>query len=384
MDNGHEVVDSIPTITVSEERQKIVTKVNINRFALVGMFIGILMLAGGLIIANFSTGMFEALGQRGEIVFGYAVAAAGVFMFCFFGMNAKTTEIQTEPYTVEKQIPIDGLLDRQSDIKKREELIDTKVNAMAAVFEKLAFLTSEIEEKLLTQENARISAENEARQSEKLAQATASAVAEAMMKDRRLSEEREAKIRAEEEERRKSERVEESEKLIARFAKREEELKSEKEEFEKNKIDSEEFISAEKQKIAEEREKTAAEKQKAAEEFAETRKQLAAEKEKIDEDIRLYEEKKKADEEAARLKREREEKRAGEIRMMEAARKALEEERAGQVKAAEALRIARNENIRKMKEAARIEAEKEAEKARFEALGLSATAYAWSSELRDE
>jgi len=383
MDNGHEVMDSIPTITVTEERQKIVTTVSINKFALVGMFIGTLMLAGGIILANFSTGVLSALGPKGEMIFGYSMSAIGIFMFCFFGMNARTTEIHTEPYVVEKQIPIDGIMDRQSEIRKREELIDTKVNAMTAVFEKLAILTSEIEEKLINQETARIQA----------------------------NEEKEARLRLEEEERRKRERTEENERLIASYARREENLRSEqeelnrqrasqneaserlraeKEQFARSANESKEQILSERKKLAEEMQRAEAEKEKTEEELMKTRQALLKRQEQIEENIRQFEEQKKADEEARqkalRLAKEAEEKKRAlaakkveEIRIMKDAGKTHAAARAEAVKQAEAERLARKRNEEMRKEEEKIQAEKD----RFKSLGLSASAYAWSSELRN-
>ena len=103
MNNGQDVLerDSISTRTVSEERQKIVTKYTRSSFAIIGSIIGLLFAAAGILIM---TGVLS-FGNIDE-KYGIIVIILGAAMFCFFGMNIRQKEFVTETYTVDRQIPI--------------------------------------------------------------------------------------------------------------------------------------------------------------------------------------------------------------------------------------------------------------------------------------
>lgn len=397
MSNVQDVVDSISTRTVTEERQNLVTKTVTNKFAVFGMIIGLIVMAAGALIG---LGMVKNFPADSKI--GYIMLVGGAFMLCYFGMNVRQEKIDVVTTKVEKQVPIEGPSYHELKLRDREELLDAKVNAMAAVFEKLAFLTSELEEKVIAQENLRLSMSNKEdddKQSEKFA----AAVVGALREERKANDEQRAKEderRAQEEERRAKERAEENAKLIEGYAKREEELRntrreldqieqSQKDERERLRRNQEEFeaktreqnslLDEKNREIAAERERMDLEKQKENERIADEKKKLAEEREVLAGEIRAEKEKLAKELEALNEdKRVVEEiKRAEEARKAEEARIAEEKRKAEE--AAEAARIKAEEEAK-----AAIEREKRAEEERLRNLGLSAVSYAWSSNLRND
>ena len=186
MENGQEILENIQTRTVTEERQKIVTKTTINKFAIVGIIVGFLIVACGVCVI---LGLPGKLGLEIDYRLGYVLAVMGAYMFCSFGMHVKQNEFQVETFTVEKKVPVEGLPYDTAKMQQRDTEIDAKVNEMADMFQKLAMLTSELEEKIVQREAASMDDSKNAEQSEMLAQAAATAVVAAMREERLNSDE---------------------------------------------------------------------------------------------------------------------------------------------------------------------------------------------------
>lgn len=439
MDNGQEVLENIKTKTVTEERQKIVTKTKINKFAIVGIIVGLLIVVCGVCVI---IGIPGNLGLEIDYRLGYILCVMGAYMFCSFGMHVKQNEFQVETFTVEKQVPVEALPYDANRMEQRDSEIDAKVNEMAEMFRNLAMLTSELEEKIVQREAADLDENKSAEQSEMLANAAATAVVAAMREERKNTDEykeaeamrleaeqmvAEEKARVEElrahieEQKRKS--FEDSEKAAEeiRLAKEEaekaaEEIRLAKEEAERIAEEKRLFAeeaerAAEERRLAEEENARLVEEERArlseeirlareeAERIAEERRAALEEAARLSEEMRLAEERRKAEEEAARLAEERRKAEeeaariAEEMRLAEERRKAEEEElrrleeerrRAEEEAAriAEEIRLA--EERRKAEEEERRRAEAEAinaEKERLASLGLTTSTFAWSSNL---
>ncbi|MGN0164916.1 MAG: hypothetical protein ACI39R_01930 [Lachnospiraceae bacterium] len=403
MDNDQIVLDNVHTRTITEERQKIVTKTAINKFAIVGIIVGLLIVACGVCVI---LGLQSQFGLEIDYRLGYILVVMGAYMFCSFGMHVKQNEFQVETFTVEREVPIEGLPYDSEKMQQRETEIDSKVNEMADMFQKLAMLTSELEEKIVQREAAGLNDTDSSEQSEILAQAAATAVVAAMREERKNSAEYkeaeamrfEAQQIVAEKQARMAELQAQIEAEQRRTAdetrRREEDRRAAEAEYmrlhEAARMAEEEAARiAEEKKLAEEESARMAEEKRLAEEekAREIQARKAAEEEaaRIAEEMRLAEERRKAEEEAARLAEEMrlaEEKRRAEeeeLRRLEEERRKAEEEAARiaeEIRLAEERRVAEEEARRAAEEKAIADAQQ-----RLAALGLSASAYAWSSTL---
>ncbi len=376
MNNGQDVLerDSISTRTVSEERQKIVTKYTRSSFAIIGSIIGLLFAAAGILIM---TGVLS-FGNIDE-KYGIIVIILGAAMFCFFGMNIRQKEFVTETYTVDRQIPI-GPDPYALKLREREEVIDGKINAMSAVFEKLAFLTSELEEKVIAQEKQKLEVHYEEKKNDDLAQAAANAVIAAMREERRQAE----KDKLDEEYARKNAELEKKADELRQSAQVLSRKENELAELSESRI--REYEEKQK-KDAEEMARQTAELKKAMDELAEKERKQSEEARKIDEEKRLIEESKKALKEAEEARLAEEARRAEEARLAEEAR--IAEEKRLEEEARQAEEARKQAEKARLAEEARKAAEKEEERKRvyqdkLDNLGLSAVSFAWSSENRPE
>jgi hypothetical protein len=186
MDNEQEVLENIQTRKVTEERQKIVTITKVNKFAIVGIVVGVIVTVCGICVV---AGLPAALGLNLDMDsrLGYVLAVMGAYMFCSFGMHVKQNEFQVETYTVEKEIPVEGIPVNNENAKEdgqKEKEINTKVDEMAEMFQKLAALTSDLEEKIMQRESAELNEKGSDEQHELVAQAAASAVLTALREER--------------------------------------------------------------------------------------------------------------------------------------------------------------------------------------------------------
>ena len=397
MDGEQVIIDSADSKTVTEERQRIVTKETINKFAIAGTVAGVLVLLFGILIAG---GIIGKVDSR----VGYIVAIMGTYMLCSFGMHIKQKEFTAETYTIEKKIPVETTPRLDAQLQERDELMAVKVNEMADMFRKLAMVTSELEEKIMAQETLALQAPSTEEQAEIVTKATKETVLAALREERSFYDQQrqadEAKRQAEEakraeeeakraeEEARRSEaeakrraeqaeaeavrRAEQAEaEAIRRAEKAEEEVARRIKEFE----DRFKEDAAERERRVSEREEADA---RLLERFAQREEALRNAQalhqeniEKLEADKKAYEEQKIAEAEAKRIAEEERiaaEKKAEEERL-EAERKA-EEER---------LKAIEEEKLAKIAEE---EAAKQAEENRLESLGLSGGNYAWSSNLR--
>ena len=351
MSDNSDIVDSIATKTVTEERQNIVSKRVTNRFAIFGMAVGALIAVFGVLTG---TGVFEKLGLSLDERIGYIMLAAGIFMFCYFGMNVRQNEISVENYTVEKQVPYEMSPYLENKLREREEMIDTKVNAMSAAFEKLALLTSELEEKIIAAEKLKLEdgpdSENDAKKEERLTRAAASAVITAIREEKRAEEEAETRRRYEETVRKNEELDKKSELLEKKnmiLTQKENELKSIKDRL--SAIEEGQKEARERLRLEEDRFRTESEEKE--QQIKEEKLALAIEKE------------------ALLVKTEELEKKIEELN--------AEKEKVNAVLKAEEERKAREE-ARLSEEAER----KTREQKKFSDLGLSAMNFAWSSEMK--
>ena len=366
MSDNQDIVDSIATRTVTEERQNIVSKRVTNRFAIFGMATGFIIAAFGVLAG---TGVFDKIGFSVDEKIGYIMLAAGVFMFCYFGMNVRRNEIQVETFTVEKQVPYEMSPVLENKLREREEMIDDKVNAMGAVFEKLALLTSELEERVLAAEKLKLetktSEETEEQKTERLAKAAASAVVTAMREEKRANEEAENRRRADENARKSEELAKKSELLEKKnsvLAQKEDELRTIKEQLSR----IEESQKAARERLRQEEDRFRSESEEREQELKDEKLALATERE----ELLIAREKLDSEKDSLSLKQKEvdailkaeAEKRAEEEKREEEARKALEEKKAAEAKIAEDARRAEEE--------------------RLSDLGLSAVSFAWSSGLR--
>lgn len=407
MDSEQIILENVQTKTVTEERQKIVTKTTINKFAIVGIIVGVLIVACGVCVI---LGVPGKLGFEIDNRLGYILAVMGAYMFCSFGMHVKQNEFQVETFTVEKQVPVEGLPYDKRKMEERDTEIDAKVNEMADMFQKLAMLTSELEEKIVQREAASLDAGKIADQNEMVAQAAASAVIAAFNEERKNDakyHEAEERIKADEalraeqhaiieemraqmeEDKRKAaeeaarmeeERLkyaEEARLHAEEVAKHEEAIRLANEEAirleEAARLASEETARLEEEyKLAEERRKVEEEERRKATEaeilrIEEERRAAEAEATRIIEEMKLAEERRLA-EEAERARLEEERKKAEE----EAARIAEEMRIAEEKRLAEEAERARLEEERRLaEEAERLRLEEERRKAEEEAARIA-------------
>ncbi len=407
MDSEQIILENVQTKTVTEERQKIVTKTTINKFAIVGIIVGVLIVACGVCVILGIPGSF---GFEIDNRLGYILAVMGAYMFCSFGMHVKQNEFQVETFTVEKQVPVEALPYDKQRMEERDTEIDAKVNEMADMFQKLAMLTSELEEKIVQREAASLDAGKIADQNEMVAQAAASAVIAAFNEERKNdakyheAEERikadealraeqhaiieEMRAQMEEDKRRAAEEAAKMEEERQRFAeearlhaeevaKHEEAIRLANEEAlrleEAARLANEETARLEEEyRLAEERRQVEEEERRKATEaeilrIEEERKAAEAEAARIVEEMRLAEERRLA-EEAERARLEEERRKAEE----EAARIAEEMRLAEEKRLAEEAERARLEEERRLaEEAERLRLEEERRKAEEEAARIA-------------
>ena len=106
MGNEQEVIDGVQTKKVIEERQKIVNITKINKFAILGLIVGLLIVGVGIcMILNLQQNLKLDIDSR----LGYVLVVMGAYMFCSFGMHVKQKEFTVETFTVEKEVPIEAI-----------------------------------------------------------------------------------------------------------------------------------------------------------------------------------------------------------------------------------------------------------------------------------
>lgn len=385
MEHGQEILENIQTRTVTEERQKIVTKAKINKFAILGIIVGVLIVVCGVcIIFNLP----ERAGLDLDNRLGYVLAVMGAYMFCSFGMHVKQNEFQVETFTVERQVPVEGIpAKQQEELDKRDREINSRVDEMSEMFKQLACLTSDLEEKIVRREAESLKIKPE-EQADNLAQAAATAVLTALREERIRNDEDK---KAEEAKRIESLRLAEEAAHNAREEiRREEELRIAEEQakraIEEARLNEEKRIEEEKRrKLEEEREAQRIEESKrhmaeeirrrVENEISRIEEERRVEEARIAEENRILEEAKKAEEarlaeekriadekriaEEIRLKVEEGVRKAEEARLLEEARKAEE------ARLAEEARRAAEEEARRIEEARKAEEARRAEQARL-------------------